>query len=273
MPAPYPVLSSASFASQKRLTGKIYRDGGPLGQAISDIYKDVDAGFVQHEADLASTANGKGASLIGIEDAAAAITATTVEGALAEIATKVNAGSVEETDYIAHVGLLGGAATGSWTLTKQAAGMRLRRTAGVGAADELWIPVVLPNRAAASRGIKPTGLEVNYELDTEDADEVRFEVWKETMGADNAARTMAVLYGEDDLDYDSEHNTAGKRGDSTTAPELHRAVITDAGTPAYLGTDENLWVRIFCNDSTGGGAVLDVTSIKIRYAATYVDVA
>ena len=35
--------------------------------------------------DAASTANGKGASLVGIEDSAALITATTVEGALAEL--------------------------------------------------------------------------------------------------------------------------------------------------------------------------------------------
>jgi hypothetical protein len=38
--------------------------------------------------DLASNANGKGARLVGIEDAAGKITATTVEGALAEIAAK-----------------------------------------------------------------------------------------------------------------------------------------------------------------------------------------
>lgn len=38
----------------------------------------------------ASTSNGEGASLIGIEDAANAITATTVEGALAELASNAN---------------------------------------------------------------------------------------------------------------------------------------------------------------------------------------
>lgn len=40
---------------------------------------------------LASTANGKGASLIGIEDSGTLITATTVEGALAENRTAINA--------------------------------------------------------------------------------------------------------------------------------------------------------------------------------------
>lgn len=42
--------------------------------------------------DLASTANGKGASLVGVEDSATQITATTVEGALAELAAKFAAG-------------------------------------------------------------------------------------------------------------------------------------------------------------------------------------
>lgn len=40
--------------------------------------------------DLASTANAKGASLVGIEDSNNNITATTVEGALAEIASNVS---------------------------------------------------------------------------------------------------------------------------------------------------------------------------------------
>jgi len=43
-------------------------------------------------ADLASTANGLGASLVGLEDSATQLTATTVEAALAEIAAKFAAG-------------------------------------------------------------------------------------------------------------------------------------------------------------------------------------
>lgn len=46
----------------------------------------IDISSLATDADLASTANGDGASLIGIEDAAGNITATTVEGALAELA-------------------------------------------------------------------------------------------------------------------------------------------------------------------------------------------
>ena len=43
-------------------------------------------------AGLASTANGLGASLVGVEDSAAQLTATTVEAALAELAAKFAAG-------------------------------------------------------------------------------------------------------------------------------------------------------------------------------------
>lgn len=42
-------------------------------------------------ADLASTANGKGASMVGVEDAGGKYTATTVEAALAEVKTLADA--------------------------------------------------------------------------------------------------------------------------------------------------------------------------------------
>lgn len=48
-----------------------HKPGGPVGTT-----------------DLASTANGKGASLVGVEDAGGLLTATTVEAALAEVVLK-----------------------------------------------------------------------------------------------------------------------------------------------------------------------------------------
>lgn len=55
----------------------------PLADEVSGA---IDAGTGVNMTDLASTSSGKGASLIGIQDALGVITATTVEGALAEIA-------------------------------------------------------------------------------------------------------------------------------------------------------------------------------------------
>jgi len=60
-------------------------------------------------ADLASVANGEGASLVGIEDSATLYTATDVEAALAEVMVKANAaGGVEGLHLVvAQVGTLG----------------------------------------------------------------------------------------------------------------------------------------------------------------------
>ena len=54
-------------------------------------------------AELASTANGKGASQIGIEDSASKITATTVEAALAEFATLISTNDGKLTTHKAEI--------------------------------------------------------------------------------------------------------------------------------------------------------------------------
>ena len=54
-------------------------------------------------ADLASTSNGKGASTIGIEDAAAQFTATTVEAALLEIDGRIDTVKAETSVVLARV--------------------------------------------------------------------------------------------------------------------------------------------------------------------------
>lgn len=66
--------------------------------------------------DLASTATGKGASLIGIYDSGALITATTVEGALAENRTAIDA---IEADYLvaADIAAAVGSITQAWSAT------------------------------------------------------------------------------------------------------------------------------------------------------------
>lgn len=57
-----------------------------IGNEIADA---VDAGTGVNMTDLASTASGKGASLVGIQDSGAYFTSTTVEGALAETVTNL----------------------------------------------------------------------------------------------------------------------------------------------------------------------------------------
>lgn len=57
-----------------------------IQQEMNDLEQTVGA----HQTDLESQESGKGASLIGINDSSNLLTATTVEGALAEVMTKAN---------------------------------------------------------------------------------------------------------------------------------------------------------------------------------------
>jgi len=60
-------------------------DAATKGYADSLLSGTTDTGSAQLRVDLADTANGEGASLVGIEDSAGGFTATTVEGALVEL--------------------------------------------------------------------------------------------------------------------------------------------------------------------------------------------
>jgi hypothetical protein len=87
-----------NFVAFDGTTGKLGKDSGKSPSDILSV--GTTAGTVAagddsritgaaQSTDLASTASSKGASLIGIQDAAANYAATTVEAALAEIATEV----------------------------------------------------------------------------------------------------------------------------------------------------------------------------------------
>ena len=188
--------------------------------------------------------------------------------------TQIAALGAEETDYQIEIPILGGLEDGgAYTPAVTAGGLEtVTRTAAAGI-DSYWLSVPVPLRTAASRGCKPRGLRVNYTVNTADLEDVRFEDWKVTQGADGAARTAAVLFGEDNADYDAAHNTAVERGDDTGAPELHLAVVTDAGAPAYLATGESLRLRVYVDGDVGAAGVFVLTSANLVYSATYNDLA
>ena len=165
----------------------------------------------------------------------------------------------------------GVAEAGTWTSSVLADGiMGLTRTAAA-ATEEYWQDIPAPARTTASKGIKPTGMTVNYTCNVALADDVRFELWKRTLAADGASPTAAVVFGDQDADYDANHNTAAKRADNTGAPELHRADITDAAGAAYLAADEQLVLRIIVDGDAGAGAVVSVIAAELLYSETLVD--
>lgn len=223
---------------------------------------------------LAGTSTGLGAALVGIEDAETLFAAATVEGALTENAQKVAALGAENTDGQLQIPLLAGLADGgTWTAAVTSGGLVSVARTAADAPDSFWVEIPVPSRTSASKGIKPTGLRVNYSVATADAADVRFELWKVTQGADGAARTAAVLFGDADEDYDAAHDTAVKRGDDTAAPELHLAVVSDAGTPAYLAAGETLMLRCYVDGDAGPASVVTVTSAVLLFSETLVDLA
>jgi hypothetical protein len=145
---------------------------------------------------------------------------------------------------------------GTYTVAITTGGLITVTRTAADAADSYWVSIPIGNNTTASKGIKPTGLKVNYTVDTADAEDIRCELWKVTQGADDAARTAAVIFGDADGDYDAAHDTAAERGDDTTNPELHLATVTDAGTPAYLGAGESLLFRFYCDGAATSDIVL-----------------
>lgn len=92
-PLEQPDLHSFLIAIRKvleRLEGIVSTLDTTTAANLSEAVEEADAALSTLRADLASTANGKGASLVSIEDSGTLITATTVEGALAENRTAID---------------------------------------------------------------------------------------------------------------------------------------------------------------------------------------
>lgn len=196
------------------------------------------------------------------------------EGVEADVATlqaQTAALGAENTDCRVAIPLIGFKDGGTWTPSQTSGGLTsLARTASAGHSS-YWIDIPLPTRTTASKGSKPTGVRVNYTVATADLDEVRFEVWKVTEGANGAARTAVCLFGDDNADYDADHNTNAERGLDTANPQLHLAVVSDAGVPAYLAAGESLKLRCFVEGDAGGTGVFVVTNATMVYSETRVD--
>jgi len=152
--------------------------------------------------------------------------------------------------------------TPAFTYTMAAGVPLLVRTAGAGP-DSWWKQVPTPNRSSTSRGVKATSLVVTYEVETEAADDVQFELGKATLVANGDSTYTKIAGGSTDADYDEDNNTAAERG----AIGTRTATIT-VGTPAYLAANESYVFRFYTDDTTGNNAVTKVHNAKIAYSET-----
>lgn len=238
--------------------------GGAAGNILflypSDDTKDI---VLKHATGNIETHNGRDVTLAENDDYAMLIRGATK---WAVVGVKQKAGADAETDKQLVIPLAAGVADGgTWTKAITSGGLETVTRTAADAPTSFWADIPIPTKRTAAKGIKPTGLLVNYTVATADVADVRFEVWKVTQGADNAARTAAVVFGEDNADYDAAHNTAVERGDDTAAPELHLATITDAGTPAFIGAGETLKLRCYVDGDAGAAGTVVVTSAVLLY--------
>jgi len=104
---------------------------------------------------------------------------------------------------------------------------------------------------------------MSYSVNTADLDDVRVELWLKTLPANGASPTAAVIVGNVDADYDADHDTAAERGLDTGAPQLHRAVVTDAAGSAYLGTNQQLMVRVIVDGDAAGLGAFILTGLEL----------
>ena len=135
---------------------------------------------------------------------------------------------------------------GAWAKAATSGGLATVTHTPAAGAQSYWIP--LPK---VKTGDLIVGVDANYSAGVAVADDIRFEIWAETLGADNAAPTAAVLMGDDNADYDAAHNTAAERGDITAAPELHKIAMRNAGTPVVAEDDKVYKLRVLVDGDSG----------------------
>ena len=161
--------------------------------------------------------------------------------------------------------LSGVADGGTWTKAATTGGLATVTRTAADAPSSYWITLPTPP-TGPSGTITPLGIDANYSVNTADLADVRFELWKETVGADGSAPTAAVLMGEDDADYDDAHNTAAERGDDTGGPEEHKIVMRNAGAAVAVGPNDVLKLRVFVDGDAGPAGVFVLKNAKLVYA-------
>jgi hypothetical protein len=155
------------------------------------------------------------------------------------------------------------ALSGTWTASDSSNVLIITRTAN--AATEYYkLPVIIPHRTTASKGIKVTSVKVSYTVASADtaADLLQFQLLKQVIPADSSGATGAILVGDSDSDYDTSHNTDAKR----LATASHTLLVTvPVGEQAYLADGEQLYLKVKVTDASGANLALVLTGAVVNY--------
>lgn len=161
----------------------------------------------------------------------------------------------------------GTALSGTWTPSIASEVLILTRTAN--AAKEYYlVPIKIPHRTTALKGIKLKSVSVSYTVNTADtaADDLEFHIMRQILPADTAVATGSVLAGDDNADYDATHNTKAKRLLSTGAPEKHTLTVTiPTGEQVYAADGVHYWLRVMIEDATTANLAFILTGAVANF--------
>jgi hypothetical protein len=152
---------------------------------------------------------------------------------------------------------------GTWTATDSSNALIVTRSTSV-ATDYYKLPIIVPHRTTATKGIKPKTVTVSYTMASGDtaADTLQFQILKQTMPVDASAPVGSILAGDDQSDYDSSHNTEAKR----LATASHTTTITiPTGEQAYLADGEQLYLKVKVIDASSANLAFALTGAVLNY--------
>ena len=173
-------------------------------------------------------------------------------------------------DIAGGIGTVGttGAIGGTWTISEGAANNIQIATRTAAAADNyLRIPIPLPKRNTASKGAKLKSVTVSYvaggTLDTAN-DIIQAQILKQTVPTNGKAATASVLAGDDDADYDADHNSNAER---VEAGNQTMTVTIPEGEQAYAAENETFALRVRVKDASTANLTFVLTGALATYEA------
>jgi len=141
----------------------------------------------------------------------------------------------------------GAAIAGTWTASAPSNVLIVTRTAAVGTGQyRMLIP--LPVRTSASKGAKLKSVTVCYTVGSADtsADQLLFNIVKQTMPENGSSPVGSILAGDVDADYDANHDTKAER----LAAATHTATVTiPSEEQAYASDGEQFYLDVLVTDA------------------------
>jgi hypothetical protein len=153
--------------------------------------------------------------------------------------------------------------SGTWTPSDSSNILIVTRSEAE-ATEYYKVPIPLPHRTTALKGVKLKSITVSYTIATADTetDDLEFQILKQTVPANGVAATGAIMAGDADTDYDAAHDTNAER----LTEGIHTTTVTiPTDEQAYVADGEQHWMRVKVVDASTGNLALAITGAVANY--------